>query len=178
LRASLRLNAQSAPARFNLGLALAGTRQFDEALVQFDEALKIDPAHAEALYSGAAILHARNRHAEAVARYRTAIAARPDHAAAHMNLALLLAATSDAAVADAVAALKLAERGVSITGGSDPVALDVLAIACAANQDFKRARDVAGQALRVARAAGNKALAEQIAARLAMYERGVAFRLP
>jgi Flp pilus assembly protein TadD len=177
LRASLKLKPESAPARFNLGLALAGQRQFGDALKEFDEALRIDPRHAEALYSSGAILQAQGRLADAVARYRRAVEVNPEHATAHTNLAAILGASGDAALRAPAEALRHAEKAAALTGRGDAAVLDVLGIACAANGQFERARESAAAALRLARDSGNEALAQQIAQRLALYEKGVAFRL-
>lgn len=65
-------------------------RQFTEALSAADQALKLAPDNAEALYQKAAIFHASGQVAQALAGYERAIKAQPKHAEAHLARAGLL----------------------------------------------------------------------------------------
>jgi tetratricopeptide (TPR) repeat protein/mono/diheme cytochrome c family protein len=211
LRESLRLLPESAPTRYNLGLAFSGQRRFEEALSQFSEAVRIDPDHADAHNSLGALLHAVGRLDEAVAHYRRAVALRPDHVEAHGNLGhtlflqgraaeaiaefraaldlrrdwatalagltWVLAASSDAGVRDADEAVRLAERAAALTHNADALVLDALGASYAAAGRFDRAVGVARSAADLAAAAGQTDLAAQIRQRLALYERGMAFRI-
>jgi Flp pilus assembly protein TadD len=64
----------------------------DEARVQFEEALRIDPAYAQAHNNLGALLHLLGRTDLAVEHYRRAATLRPDNVEAHANLGQLLSA--------------------------------------------------------------------------------------
>lgn len=89
-RESLRLNPQSAPTAYNLGLALSGTRRFAEAAAAFQQALELDPQHPQAANNLGAMWQVLGRLDEAAASYRRAIALSADNAEAHNNLGRLL----------------------------------------------------------------------------------------
>ena len=89
-RESLRLNNDSAPTHYNLGLALSMLRQYPEATREYEAAVRIDPNHAEAHNNLGAMLHVAGRLDEAVPHYRRAFELRPENAEAHSNLGRLL----------------------------------------------------------------------------------------
>ena len=78
-------------------------RQFTEAQAAADQALKLAPDNAEALYQKASIFHASGQTAQALAGYERALKADPKHADSHLARAgLLVDLTRDA---DALAAI-------------------------------------------------------------------------
>lgn len=87
---SLRLNPESAPTHYNLGLALSMESRREEASSEFLEALELDPDHADAHNNLGAMLHALGKLDPADSHYRRAIALRPDNVEAHGNLGRLL----------------------------------------------------------------------------------------
>jgi Tfp pilus assembly protein PilF len=89
-RESLKLNPESAPAHYNLGLALSALRRFDEARGEFQEAVRLDPEYAEAHNNLGAMLHIFGKLDEAAEHYRRAATIRPDNAEALNNLGRLL----------------------------------------------------------------------------------------
>lgn len=66
------------------------SRQFTEALAAADQALKLEPNNAEALYQRGASFHAMNQVPQALASYDAAIKALPEHAEARLARAGLL----------------------------------------------------------------------------------------
>ncbi|MGM9480512.1 XrtA/PEP-CTERM system TPR-repeat protein PrsT [Roseateles sp. NT4] len=66
------------------------SRQFNEAHAAADQALKLAPDNAEALYQKASIFHASGQIAPALAGYERAIKANPKHAESHLARAGLL----------------------------------------------------------------------------------------
>jgi Tfp pilus assembly protein PilF len=204
-RDSLRLNPDSAPSHYNLGIALSAERRFDEAASEFREALRLDPDHAGAHNNLGAMLHVAGRLDEAAAHYRRAVELRPDNAEAFSNLGRVLslqqrdadavasfrralalnadlasaqsglgwvlATSSDAAVRQPAEAVRASERAVDLTARTDASALDTLAAAYAAAGDFQRAATTAREALELATRGRLLGLADQIRARLALYER-------
>jgi Tfp pilus assembly protein PilF len=89
-RGSLKLNPDSAPTHYNLGLALSMLRDYGEAMREFEAAVRLDPNHAEAHNNLGALLHVARRFDEAAEHYRRAISLRPENAEAHTNLGRLL----------------------------------------------------------------------------------------
>ncbi len=65
-------------------------RQFNEAHAAADQALKLAPDNAEALYQKASIFHANGQVSPALAGYERAIKAQPKHAESHLGRAGLL----------------------------------------------------------------------------------------
>lgn len=98
-RASLRLNNDSAPTHYNLGLALSMLRQYPEATREYEAAVRIDPNHAEAHNNLGAMLHVAGRLDDAAPHYRKAFELRPENAEARSNLGRLLLLQGKAAEA-------------------------------------------------------------------------------
>ena len=79
-----------APMFCNLGLALQAQGKLDAALVQFRQALALQPQHAQAHNNLGLALQELGQLDTAVTHFRQALAARPDYAEAHTNLGLAL----------------------------------------------------------------------------------------
>ena len=65
-------------------------RQFSEAFAAADQALKLAPGNAEALYQKASVHHANGQIAQALAGYELALKAQPKHTESHLGRAGLL----------------------------------------------------------------------------------------
>jgi spermidine synthase len=89
-RESLRLNDQSAPTHYNLGLALSMQRAYGEAAAEFERAIALDPEYAEAHNNLGAMMHVSGKFDQAAVHYRRATELRPDNAEAFNNLGRLL----------------------------------------------------------------------------------------
>jgi Flp pilus assembly protein TadD len=87
---SLRLNPDSAPTHYNLGLVLSAQRKYQEARSEFQETIRLDPNHAEAHNNLGAMLHLVGQLDAAAAHYRKAFELKPENPEAHNNLARLL----------------------------------------------------------------------------------------
>ncbi len=107
-RESLRLNPESAPTHYNIGLIFSIQRRYEQAAAEFQNATRLDPNYAEAHNNLGAMLHAFGRVEEAAAEYRRAIALKPENAQAHNNLGRLL--TSQRQFSDAVGEFEEALR--------------------------------------------------------------------
>jgi Flp pilus assembly protein TadD len=75
----------------NLGSALGEKGQIDEAIGQYQEALRLKPDGAEAHNNLGAALSKKGQIDEAIGQYQEAIRLEPDHAGAHNNLGAALA---------------------------------------------------------------------------------------
>ena len=81
----------NAGAHNDLGNALAGRGQVDEAIAHYRKALEIKPDYAEAHNNLGMALAGRGQVDEAIACYRKALEIKPDLAEAHDNLGMALA---------------------------------------------------------------------------------------
>jgi Flp pilus assembly protein TadD len=91
-RESIRLNPDSAPTHYNLGLALVSMRRLDEAVSEFQAAIGLDPGHAEAHNNLGVMWQRAGRWPEALAEFRRAAALSPENTEALNNLGRLLVA--------------------------------------------------------------------------------------
>jgi tetratricopeptide (TPR) repeat protein len=143
-------------------------------MAEFRGSLRTRPDNADALYNLGRAFVANRQPEQAVQQWRRAVAARPDSLVFTLDLAWLLATTPD--VLNASEAVKLAERASRSAKNSNPVALDVLAAAYAADGRVELAMRTAQLALQRALAAKNDALATEIRQRLAIYQEAAAGR--
>ncbi|MEO8331846.1 MAG: sulfotransferase [Gallionella sp.] len=75
---------------YNLGVALKGFGQLDDAAESYRRALKLNPAYAEAYSNLGNVLRDLGKLDEAAASYRNALKIKPDSATAHNNLGTAL----------------------------------------------------------------------------------------
>jgi len=89
-RRTLAIKPDIAFAHYNLGLALAAQGRKDEAVVQYNLAIRAQPDYAPAHNNLGNVLAAQDKKDEAISEYKLALKAKPDYADAHYNLALAL----------------------------------------------------------------------------------------
>jgi tetratricopeptide (TPR) repeat protein len=77
-------------AHYSFGSALRQKGRLDEAIVQYQEALRINPAYANALNNLGTALRQKGRVDEAITQFRLALKVMPDNEAIHFNLAKAL----------------------------------------------------------------------------------------
>ena len=106
----VRLEPQSAPARFNLGSALQASGDLAGAAAEYREALRLDASYARAHARLGEIVLSQGRVDEAIGHLREAVRLDPTELAPHYNLGV--AAIAADRLADAVAPL---ERAVQIS---------------------------------------------------------------
>jgi Flp pilus assembly protein TadD len=108
-RASLTGRERSAPAHYNLGTALAVAGQFDEAVTEYERAIRIDPAYALAYANLGSVLVQQGKPRDATSHLETAVELNPQNVEALNSLSVAYAAIGDVdkALATIDRALKL-----------------------------------------------------------------------
>jgi tetratricopeptide (TPR) repeat protein len=132
-------------------------------------ALAIDASSPQALQQLARVLVARGDDKAATDALRAAIAARPIWPVPMADLAWILATTPDAALRSPTEALAFATRAIDLGNNDQPMFLDVLAVAQAANGKFEDAELTASDAAQRATQSGDANLAARIGKRLEAY---------
>ena len=172
---ALAIRPDYALAHNNLGDALLRLGRVDAAEEQFWEAIRLDAGYAEAHYNLASLFRSRGEVAEAVAALRRAVQLKADFVPAVSGLAWLLATARDPALRDPDQAIRLAELATDLTGRKDASALDILAAAHAAANQFDRAIAASQEALGLN---PSDALAAAIRQRQERYRQHQAYVLP
>ncbi|MCC6580414.1 MAG: tetratricopeptide repeat protein [Phycisphaeraceae bacterium] len=164
---AVKLNPSYPDARYNLGLLLQHRRRWHEAETQFHEILKLKPNHGASWFQLAATLESQGRDAEARPIYQAILRASPRQPLVLARLARLSAKQGDATSLGE--ALRQAEQACVMSQQQDATVLDLYAQVCALAEQWDKAALAADQAMRLARANGNDALAREIEPRLAQY---------
>jgi Flp pilus assembly protein TadD len=108
-RASLDVRGDSPAAHYNLGTALSVAGQFDEAVIEYERAIALDPRYAVAYSNLGSVLLQQGRSRDAVRRLEQAVTLNPQNAEALNSLSVAYAAEGDVekALATIDRALKL-----------------------------------------------------------------------
>jgi tetratricopeptide (TPR) repeat protein len=167
---AVELDPQLADAEENLGVALLSSGQLDQAEPHFEKALKMNPSLADAHCYMGMLLYSSQRIQEALVEWREALRLDPKSAEALSQTARALSASPDATLRDGAEAVKLAEQAVQLSGSRVPAYLDSLAMAYAETGRFPEAIATARQAQTLATEQNNTQLAEDLGARLKLYE--------
>jgi tetratricopeptide (TPR) repeat protein/mono/diheme cytochrome c family protein len=168
---ALGADPSNAAGHYNLGRAFAERGQLDRAVQSYHKAIELSPEDADAHQSLARALVMQNELAEAIYRYRRTLEIEPDRVGALLDLAWIIATAPNVELRVPSEGVRLAERAVRLTNGTNATALDTLAAAYAAAGETDRAIETAESALKVALESGERQLASEIRARLEKYGR-------
>jgi len=165
-------------AHYNLGVALARLGRLQEAVGQYERALRIEPHHAETHHNLGLALEQMGKVPEAAEHYEEALRIEPNYPRALNNLAWLLATHASADGGDPIRAAALAERVCKLTDNRVATYLDTLAAAYAAAGRFDDAVGTAEKAIQLADSTAQTQLASNIEMRLELYRADRAYYEP
>ena len=147
-------------------------------MAHLNEALRINPAFADAHGKIAHTLARQGKIRESVSRYYAALSLSPNSHEALNNLAWLLATNEDPQIRNGGEAVRLAERACALTQNQKTIYLGTLAAAYAEVGRYDDAITTAERACASATAAGEKELAETNRRLLELYRAGQPYREP
>ncbi len=169
-RRAVELDSELVEPRLGLARMLLAADDVSGAEPVLEAALRVDPGAFEAHRNLGLIRARRGDHPAALAHLEASLAAAPDDPAALETAAWILSVTPE--YRDPERAVRYARRASELARHLDPSAADTLGAALAAAGDFEGALVAARTAAALALDAGDRGLAGEIAARIALYERG------
>lgn len=150
IRKALRLNPKYPEALLNRGVVHRKSGQTKKAIADFTAAISIDGKYAAAYGNRAFSYRKLRRYSDAITDLRKAIQLDPDSFEPVNDLAFTLATAKDARIRNGARALALAEQANSMTDTEHWNALDTLAVARAAVNDFDGATKALNRAIELA----------------------------
>jgi Flp pilus assembly protein TadD len=155
----------------NLASSLVHSGRPDEAVAEFEKALALKPDFAEAHSGLGGVLAQGGKVNEAIPHLQKAVELGPQNPMARGNLCLALSLAGRPQEA-----IPHAQQAVALTGGQDPLLLDMLGRLYAQAGRTSEAVEPTRQALEIATRAGDERLARELRARLSSYESAAAGR--
>ena len=165
-----KLDPTSAPTYVNLALALTEQGKPGDAIVAYRTALKINPHRPRPHDMLGNLLAAQGDYEGAIEEYKAALQEEPDFVFALNDLAWLLATAPDPRLRNGTEAVPLAEEACRLTNYRIPRFIGTLAAAYAEDGRFDDAVAAAQQAISLAEAQGNDALAAKNQELLDLYQ--------
>jgi Flp pilus assembly protein TadD len=200
-RRAVGMNPAEAPAHNNLGFCLAELGRAQEAIEEYQKALQLSPDYPEAHNNLGSALMAQGRPDDAIPRFRRALELKPEYGSAHSNLGIALSnqnriaeaiehfragaeltpesadARNNLGVSLAMtgqwpAAVPELEMAVKLSGGKEPMMLDLLGLAYAHTRQFPKAAAAARRGATAAESRGQVRLAQDLLRKAAEYDAG------
>lgn len=163
-------------AHFNLANTLAELGKLDEAIKHYREVIRLDPDFSDGHFALATTLRKRGNDSLALKHLLRAIELKEDNVIALNEAAWHMATHTDSALQDPEQAVHFAEKALELSNEENPVILDTLAVAYAANGQFERAQETAIRALKLAQQSNLPYLTEEIRQHLTLIERSQPIR--
>ena len=176
LSEAIRFDPESAIAHQRLGSVLLSQGRLDEAISHLATAARLEPEDAGMWLSLGRAEYRTGQYRDAIDHTTKAVRIQPDDATSLREAAWIIATVPDETLRDGLRAVGFAQRACELTGYRSMEVLDVLGVCYAAAGQFEEAVWAAGQALELAQAEGQMALAQKILARIELYEQGEAYR--
>jgi len=161
-----------ADAQNNLGIVLLQKGRVGEAIEHLEKAEELNHQNTQTYYNLGAAFYMQGKASEALMQWRAGLHIDPEDLPLLGQAAWVLATNPESSVRNGEEAVELATRAVKLSSGKDPAALDTLGAALAEAGRFAEAVDTARQALALA----PEPLADEVKARIALYEAKQAFR--
>jgi tetratricopeptide (TPR) repeat protein len=158
------------------GEILFAAGRTDEAISYLNEALRTDTGKAEIYALLGEAYKKSGKYEQAIESWNRAMELEPNNVKVLNNAAWLLATAGDFNSGNAAKATGFARHACELTGYKEPIPLDTLAAAYAAEGRFDDARRTAEKALAAAKAAKQQELAQRIESRLELYRQGIPYR--
>jgi Flp pilus assembly protein TadD len=153
-----------------LGDRFLETEDWAVAIACYQRAVKINPRDPVAC-AGLGMACFKNGDARnAIDSWRHALAIYPGQVPVLNNLAWLLATAADPSMRDGAKAVELATQASQLSGGGNPVILHTLAVAYAAEGNYRQAAATARRALELAAGQQKDALAATLQQEISRYE--------
>ena len=169
LELAVQLLPQDAELKLNVAMLQMRAGRFAQALPHLRELAAARPELAPLQSQLARALQQTGDVRSAIAAYRIALRLDPKDSESAAQLAWLLSTSADPALRDGEEALPIAQALCEGEGARQPGRLALLAAAHAARGDFSTATSTASRARDLAAAAGNRPMADAIAAQLERY---------
>jgi spermidine synthase len=150
------------------GEKIEAAAHFSEATARYAEAVRLRPDDVNARLFLADLLVQRGKVGESLRHYRYVLKLKPDMALVLNNVAWLLAADPASVYFDPTEAIRLAEKTCKLTNYQNTQMLFTLSVAYAAAGRSSDATATARKALKLALAAGEQQLAEEIQRRMGL----------
>lgn len=163
-------------AHANLADLLLRSGRVDEAMAHCQEALRIRPRNADAENNLGLALWQSKQPAMAVSHFERSLALNPHHFNAEGNLAWALATAPDASLRNGDRAIELVRDVIGQAEHENPMVLRTLGAAYAEAGQFSKAIETAEQALQLAGAEQNSALADDLKLNIANYRQNLPLR--
>jgi tetratricopeptide (TPR) repeat protein len=176
VREAMRLSPSMVQAHFNLGAFLVHAGRLEEAVPELERAREMNASFAQTEEVLAYAYLLEEKSGAALQHYRKALELNPKSLAAMIGAARILASARDAALRNGKEAVRIASLANDLTHNQDAMVLDVLGASYAEAGDFRRALELAQNALELADAQGNSELREMILVRMDLYRKGQAYR--
>lgn len=153
---ALRLNGEAMWPVLHMGNALAAHGDFPGATNIFSQAMRLDPGNPAPFVEWGKALLLQGNDGAAMDKFNQAIQLDPNNFQTLTFIARVLASDDHSQIRDGATALALLKNADALADGAQPLVKDALGMAYAETGQFDEAQKAAGDAIRLATAAGMK----------------------
>lgn len=162
----------------NMAVTLAELGRYPEAVAAHAKAMELAPTKARPYYLTGRTYWRQGQSAEATRYFRQALELNPQDYQSLTMLARILASAPEAPARNGAEAVALAQWAVELTGGEQPLVLDVLAMAYAEQGNFFAAQRTIAQAITLAKQAQATNLLAELETHAAVFAAQQPWRQP
>ena len=173
---SLKIQPEQTGVLNQLAALYTSLNKTDKAVESYSKSLQIEPKQPTVMSDLAMVLYGQNKVAEAMALWSESLQIDSKQVYAANSLAWLKATSKDDRFYDPPEALKFAKQACQLSEYKDPGMLDTLAAALAANGQFDKAVETAGEAIEIATSTGQNERLQGFQNHLNLYKTRQALR--